>query len=161
MEASFAGDSCGTDQYYKYDPVLINNEFSTFLPEESLLVCADCSDLMPGCDTCTSATSCTTCAADAFQVTMASGDSECFYNFCGFSGARVNYDTTACDTCSISNCEQCIYNTAIETCNLCEVGYYLKSDGSECTLIANSASVDLYVLSYEGYEMTSAEITAM
>jgi hypothetical protein len=68
---------------------------------------------------------------------MASGDLECFYNFCGFGGVGVNYNAGTCGTCTITNCDECIFedSAGLETCKLCDTGYYLQSDGSMCTLI--------------------------
>jgi len=74
--------------------------------------------------------------------------------------------TGQCDTCTITGCNECIFETdgaggSTEYCSLCEPGTYLSTDRLDCELLVDGLlNLDLYVIPFEGHLMTPDELVA-
>lgn len=63
--------------------------------------------------------------------------------------------------CQIDLCQECKIDNGDETCLLCEMGYALSSDATQCLDIetGSSKSIELYVLAeYNGYYVSDLSL---
>ena len=89
------------------------------------LACSPCTDLVPDCAVCTANDG----AGTAITCTQ-----------CAFNTVKIGNTCVACSN-HILNCVTC--NTGNNTCNVCAVGFYRKSNGllcSPCTDLVQSCS---------------------